>query len=46
MLDFSTQFPQNTIIVLENNYRSIQPILDTCTALIQQNQERLSNRIS
>ena len=34
------------MIVLENNYRSTQPILDVCSALIENNNERLSKRIS
>jgi len=46
MLEFSTKFPQTHMIVLENNYRSTQPILDLCTALIDNNNERLSKRIS
>jgi superfamily I DNA/RNA helicase len=46
MLQFATKFPQLEIIVLENNYRSIQNILDLCTALINNNEERLSKRIN
>lgn len=46
MLEFSTKFPQTHMIVLENNYRSTQPILDVCSALIENNNERLSKRIS
>jgi len=46
MLQFATKFPQLEIIVLENNYRSIQNILDLCTALINNNKERLSKRIN
>lgn len=46
MLDFSTKFNDTNIIVLENNYRSTQPILDLCTSLIDNNNERLSKRIN
>ncbi len=46
MLEFSTHFPETKMIVLENNYRSTQWILDLCTSLIENNNERLSTRIS
>jgi DNA helicase II / ATP-dependent DNA helicase PcrA len=45
MLDFSVKYPETKFIVLKNNYRSNQPILDLCTNLIQNNNERLSVRI-
>lgn len=46
MLEFSTKFSDTQVIVLENNYRSTQPILDLCTTLIDNNNERLSKRIA
>lgn len=45
MLDFSSKYSDLEIVVLENNYRSNQPILDLCTHLIDNNNERLSKRI-
>jgi superfamily I DNA/RNA helicase len=45
MLDFSIKYPNTKFIVLKNNYRSNQEILDLCTNLIQNNNERLSVRI-
>ncbi|MFK7780058.1 MAG: ATP-dependent DNA helicase [Candidatus Gracilibacteria bacterium] len=46
MLDFSTKYKNTNFIVLENNYRSNQQILDTASVLIENNKERLSNKIS
>ncbi|MFM1972875.1 MAG: hypothetical protein RL185_1557, partial [Bacteroidota bacterium] len=46
MLHFQMQFKDDIVnIVLENNYRSTQPILDASTQVINQNQERLINKI-
>jgi len=46
MLHFQNQYAQDLLtIVLENNYRSTQPILDASTILINNNQERLINKI-
>jgi DNA helicase-2/ATP-dependent DNA helicase PcrA len=46
MLHFQMQFKEDIVnIVLENNYRSTQPILDASTQVINQNQERLINKI-
>ncbi|MDD5769435.1 MAG: ATP-dependent DNA helicase [Candidatus Gracilibacteria bacterium] len=45
MLEFSSKFLETQIVVLENNYRSSQPILDLCSNLINNNNERLSTRI-
>ena len=42
MLDFPEQFPGTKIVALEQNYRSIQPILDTTNEVIRQAQERYS----
>lgn len=46
MLDFSTKYPETQFVVLENNYRSTQPILDLSSKLIDNNNERLSKKIS
>lgn len=45
MLDFTSKYNDATIIVLDKNYRSTQPILDAAKALIENNKERLINRI-
>jgi DNA helicase-2/ATP-dependent DNA helicase PcrA len=46
MLHFQNQYAQDILtIVLENNYRSTQPILDASTIVINNNQERLVNKI-
>jgi DNA helicase-2/ATP-dependent DNA helicase PcrA len=45
MLDFYSKYPQTNFIVLENNYRSTQSILDLSTNLIVNNNERLVNKI-
>ncbi|MFC2016277.1 ATP-dependent helicase [Chloroflexota bacterium] len=42
MLDFPEQFPGTKIVALEQNYRSIQPILDTTNKVIAQAHERYS----
>jgi len=46
MLDFSTKYKDTNFIVLENNYRSNQQILDIASSLIENNNERLSNKIT
>lgn len=45
MLDFSTKYQDTKVIVLKNNYRSTQNILDLCTNLIDNNEQRLSKKI-
>lgn len=46
MLHFQNQYAQDILtIVLENNYRSTQPILDASSIVINNNQERLVNKI-
>ena len=45
MLDFYTKYPETQFIVLENNYRSAQSILDLSTKLIAHNSDRLVNRL-
>jgi DNA helicase-2/ATP-dependent DNA helicase PcrA len=42
MLDFPKQFPGTSIVTLEQNYRSLAPILRTTNLLIQQAKERYS----
>jgi DNA helicase-2/ATP-dependent DNA helicase PcrA len=42
MLDFPEQFPGTKIVTLEQNYRSIQPILTTTNRVIAQARERYS----
>ncbi|MDD5263932.1 MAG: ATP-dependent helicase [Candidatus Bipolaricaulis sp.] len=42
MLDFPTQFPGATIVKLEQNYRSVLPILDTANRLIAGANERFA----
>lgn len=46
MLDFATKYQSTEIIVLENNYRSTQWILDLCSNLIDNNNQRLSKKVS
>lgn len=46
MLDFTYHYKEAKIIVLENNYRSHQYILDTASELIKNNNERLINKIN
>lgn len=47
MLSFSKKYAADLLtIVLTNNYRSTQPILNTAKKLIENNQERLVNQIS
>lgn len=40
ILDFPKQFPGATVITLEQNYRSVEPILTTTNLLISQSRER------
>jgi DNA helicase II / ATP-dependent DNA helicase PcrA len=40
ILDFPSQFPGAAIIKLEQNYRSLKPILDTTNQIIAQSKER------
>ncbi len=47
MLHFQKDYVEDVLmIVLENNYRSTQPILDASTIIINNNQERLVNKIN
>jgi DNA helicase-2/ATP-dependent DNA helicase PcrA len=46
MLTFATQYNDDILkVVLTNNYRSTQPILDASKALIDRNNDRLINKI-
>lgn len=45
MLLFRARFPNMKTIMLNENYRSIQPILDIAKTLIDKNGERLINKI-
>ncbi len=40
MLNFQKDFPATTLIKIEQNYRSVQPILDTANHVIQRNTQR------
>ncbi|HRN77645.1 MAG TPA: 3'-5' exonuclease [Candidatus Dependentiae bacterium] len=40
ILNFTKDFPKTTIIKIEQNYRSVQPILDAANHVITHNQER------
>lgn len=42
MLDFPQQFPGTEIVTLDQNYRSIQPVLTTTNCVIAQARERYS----
>jgi DNA helicase-2/ATP-dependent DNA helicase PcrA len=43
--DFVHDFPHTTIIKIEQNYRSVQPILDVANALIMHNPNRTSKKL-
>jgi ATP-dependent DNA helicase UvrD/PcrA len=45
ILDFEHDFPEATIVKLEQNYRSTQVILDAATAVISQNRNRKDKRL-
>jgi DNA helicase II / ATP-dependent DNA helicase PcrA len=45
MLDFPRDFPGATVVTLERNYRSTQPILDTSNEAISRAAERYSKRL-
>ena len=40
ILDFPAVYPQTTIVSLEQNYRSVQPILDATNSVIAESSER------
>ena len=45
ILDFPQQFPGTTVVALEENYRSVQPILDVTNTLIARAEERYSKNL-
>ncbi len=45
MLDFPKHFPGAAVITLEQNYRSVEPILNTTNVLISQARERFSKNL-
>lgn len=45
MLDFPSQFPGTAVIKLEQNYRSVQPILETTNRVIAQSANRYSKEL-
>ena len=45
ILDFETDFPDASIVRLEQNYRSTQSILDAANAVIEHNANRLPKRL-
>jgi len=45
ILDFPRQFPDATIVTLEQNYRSTQPILDVTNTLISRAPERYTKNL-
>jgi DNA helicase-2/ATP-dependent DNA helicase PcrA len=45
ILDFKKDYPEATVIHLEQNYRSTQAILDTAHHVIRHNQERAPKRL-
>ncbi|MBI4330903.1 MAG: ATP-dependent helicase [Chloroflexi bacterium] len=45
MLDFPAEFPGARIVTLEQNYRSLQPVLDTTNRVIARARERYSKEL-
>jgi DNA helicase-2/ATP-dependent DNA helicase PcrA len=45
ILDFPKQFPGATVVTLEENYRSTQPILDVTNTLISRSTERYTKNL-
>jgi DNA helicase II / ATP-dependent DNA helicase PcrA len=45
ILDFPAQFPGTTVLTLDRNYRSTQPILDTTNTLISRARERYTKTL-
>ena len=45
MLDFPSQFPGTKIVALEQNYRSVQAILETTNRVIAQTKERYTKEL-
>ena len=45
ILDFPKQFPGATVVALEQNYRSVQPILDAANAVIARARHRFTKNL-
>ncbi|HEY7860889.1 MAG TPA: ATP-dependent helicase, partial [Gemmatimonadaceae bacterium] len=45
MLDFPAQFPNTTVVALEHNYRSTQPILDVTNTVISRAHQRFTKNL-
>jgi len=45
MLEFPGQFPGTRVVKLEQNYRSTQPILDACNAVMDEARQRFTKRL-
>ncbi len=45
IIEFPDQFPETTIIKLEENYRSVQPILDLTNTIIKQARDSFQKRL-
>jgi DNA helicase-2/ATP-dependent DNA helicase PcrA len=45
MLSFRTSYPDTKLVVLTDNYRSSQAVLDTSAKIINQVEDRLTNRL-
>jgi len=45
ILDFPQQFPQTTVVTLEQNYRSVTPILDASNAVMAQATQRYTKNL-
>lgn len=45
ILEFSQDFPQTTSLVIEQNYRSVQPILSLANEVINHNESRLPKNL-
>jgi DNA helicase-2/ATP-dependent DNA helicase PcrA len=46
IMGFKECYPEAEVVVLKNNYRSVQPILDAAYKLIQNNTDRLETRLN
>ena len=45
IINFKHDFPDATSVTIEQNYRSVQPILDTANAIIHHNSQRKSKKL-
>jgi DNA helicase-2/ATP-dependent DNA helicase PcrA len=46
MLDFVSKYPNTQMVVLDENYRSSQTILDLSSELIENNTQRITKKIN